>query len=475
MKLYFDFIPSRINSLLYVISVTAFLIPHFSHAQLVNVSSNYIEVVGDTNEDYATDDGSGHFSLGTSSTYSLPLATISYNFPDEGWSSFVTAWVNGILYDCEGGAVVSPMTTTGTGLGAYVEETFTVVTGLQMKQHFEIVNNPQTGLLPDTVMFEFVYTNVGATSFTFGSRLEFDTDINTVDGANLSVNNGASTIPANTIYRINDGDMKPQWWGYDIPPPGVANLVATGSVYNNSYDLPATEPDALEVALWPDVEGPAVWAPGTLGDFITDSSVVYWWTGGGNETVGTYVLNPGQSKTFITYVGLNQIALLTTNTPTPVSTPTNTATNTATCTPTNTATITISPTYTNTATVTPTFTPSNTCTVTPTFSPTPTFTPTCVTYVWPDPYNPKTAVGNTLRVSCMNAQTTVNIYTISGELVQTLDSSTACQVPDMWGMVYCWNGRNKKGYPVAAGIYIYVVEQNNQAIQRGKFLMLNGS
>ena len=162
-----------------------------------------------------------------------------------------------------------------------------------------------------------------------------------------------------------------------------------------------------------------------------------------------------------------------TSTPTSssTSTPTITPSMTPTNTPTVTATFTIYLTSTNTATATPT----NTCTITPTISPTPTFTPTCVTYVWPDPYSPKTAVGNSLRVSCMNAQTTVNIYTISGELVQTLDPSTACQVPDMWGMVYCWNGRNKKGFFVSSGIYIYVVDQNNQDIQRGKFLMINGS
>jgi hypothetical protein len=151
---------------------------------------------------------------------------------------------------------------------------------------------------------------------------------------------------------------------------------------------------------------------------------------------------------------------------------------TATFTPTNTVTLTSTFTPTLTPTSTKTFTPTSspTQTFTPTYTPTdtPSPTPTCVTYVWPDPYNPKTAVGNTLRISCMNAQTTVTIYTISGEKVQTLDPSTACQVPDMWGMVYCWNGRNKQGAPVATGIYLYVVEQDNQVTQRGKFLMING-
>jgi hypothetical protein len=185
------------------------------------------------------------------------------------------------------------------------------------------------------------------------------------------------------------------------------------------------------------------------------------------------------------------------NTPTITDTPTLTVTSTATSTTTNTFTITDTPTITNTATitdtltstgtptntatVTPTYTPTNTCTVTPTFSPTPTYTPTCVTYVWPDPYNPKTAVGGTLRFSCMNDQTNVFIYTVSGELVQTLNYKTnqtppvPCQSGNMWGTSYCWNGRNSFNFPVATGIYLYVVQQGNQVTQRGKFLLVNTS
>jgi hypothetical protein len=96
-------------------------------------------------------------------------------------------------------------------------------------------------------------------------------------------------------------------------------------------------------------------------------------------------------------------------------------------------------------------------------------------HVWPDPYNPALAVGNTLRINCMYANTKVDIFTISGELVQTLDTSNACVVASTWGMVYCWNGRNKANYPVATGLYFYVVREGNKVIQRGKFLVVNTS
>ena len=159
---------------------------------------------------------------------------------------------------------------------------------------------------------------------------------------------------------------------------------------------------------------------------------------------------------------------LPTDTPGPTNTP---ATPVITNTPTITSTPTNTPTITNTFTPTSTFTPTNSPTLTPTY------TPTCVTNVWPDPYNPKTAVGGTLRFSCMNDQTNVFIYTVSGELVQTLNlgtTTTPCTNGEVWGTNYCWNGRNKMGFPVSTGIYVYVVEQGTQIMQRGKFLMVNG-
>lgn len=145
----------------------------------------------------------------------------------------------------------------------------------------------------------------------------------------------------------------------------------------------------------------------------------------------------------------------------------NTVNNTIpTCSPTNTPTVTDTPTVTATASNTPT----PTSTGTPTFTP----TPTCVTYVWPNPYNPGRAYNGTLKISCMNAQSKVSIFTVSGELIQTLDQSNACQFAGMWGTSYCWDGRNKQKQPVATGVYLYVVQEGDQVIQRGKFLLVNG-
>ncbi len=469
------------TSFLGLVTFLFLLISSCAQAQIFSVSSNYIEILGDGS--------SGILGLGTSPSYvTLPSRSIMFAFPGPGGTSHITSWVNGSLYDYATGTVVTPMTSSGSGLGAFIEITKTVVAGLQMKAHYEIVNNPQTGLLPDTAMLQFVYTNVGAVPLTFGERVEVDTDINGVDGANISVNNGVSTIPISTMYRVSASSVPTQWWGYDIPPPGVANLVATGSIYNNSYDLPATEPDAFEVAYWPNVETAGQWT-GPVGSTILDSAVVYWWTGQGDETVGNFVLNPGQNRTFTTYIGLSQIALLSTPTNTPTYTPsgptatftntatvtptftfTHTATNTATTTCTNTATNSATQTATNTSTVTTTSTITDTPTITntPTNSPTATSTPTptCQIFVWPDPYNPAHAVRGTLKFDCLPPNGTITIYTLTGEKV------IAIPVTDVQ---YEWNGRNTNHAPVSTGIYIYVIEGDGKVKKRDKFLIVNGS
>jgi hypothetical protein len=190
---------------------------------------------------------------------------------------------------------------------------------------------------------------------------------------------------------------------------------------------------------------------------------------GGN--VDGFVVKISDSSPTPTATVTNTPIVTFTSTNTPTTTPTYTATSTPTLT--NTPTVSNTPLFTLTPTNTSTTTLGLTSTPTPVLTSTP--TPTPAIYIWPNPFNPKTAVGGTLRISGMNSETRVMIFTLTGELVQTLDQSSSCPVPDMGGMVYCWDGKNKQGYLVSMGIYLYVVEQNNQAIQRGKFLMLNGT
>ncbi|HUO58575.1 MAG TPA: hypothetical protein VMV05_10415 [bacterium] len=440
-------------------------------AQILNVESNYLSIYGDST--------TGIFGIGTSSTYSLPNSSLMFDFPGPGYTSTITPMVNGVAYDYSSATVVSPLTAVGSGLGAYLETTKSVGVGVNLKAHYEIVNNPVTGNLPDTAMLQFTYTNTGASSATIGLRIEIDTMVNSVDGANISLNNGGSVIANDTLYRLGNSAIPPEWWDYDIPPPSTPNLIGHGALFNNPFGLPATQPDAFEVAYWPNVRGSGQWSTGALGSSILDSAVVVWWTGAGNESNGSIVLSPGQSVTFTTYYGISQLALLVTPTPTntptplgPTATPTNTPTITSTPTPTNSFTPTATWTPTNTPTVTATYTPTNTSTVTATHTPTntptvtatntPTSTPTCQPFVWPDPFNSRYANDGALKFSCLPPGAMVHIYTLSGEEVTSLGA---------WEGWVEWNGKNKNGTPASTGVYFYVVQRDNKVLSRGKFLV----
>jgi hypothetical protein len=76
------------------------------------------------------------------------------------------------------------------------------------------------------------------------------------------------------------------------------------------------------------------------------------------------------------------------------------------------------------------------------------FYPQGVTAVYPNPFNPNTAIGGNLKFVNMPDNSAVSIYTLSGEYIGTYNSSG--------GAAY-WNGKNSLGRAVSAGIYYYVV------------------
>jgi hypothetical protein len=149
------------------------------------------------------------------------------------------------------------------------------------------------------------------------------------------------------------------------------------------------------------------------------------------------------------------------NTPTPTPTPVLTAI------PTPTGTI-FTPTYTPTGSITPTPTP--TIFITPT--PTATATPMCPISVYPNPMNfqagpnsfppgpyvnhcPNDPYG-CIKFDCVPFGSTLKIYTISLELVQTFGPNSIIPMGNGNGRII-WDGDNSNQDPVAAGIYFYLI------------------
>jgi hypothetical protein len=86
--------------------------------------------------------------------------------------------------------------------------------------------------------------------------------------------------------------------------------------------------------------------------------------------------------------------------------------------------------------------------------------------VWPNPFNPKFAVGGVLKAYQVPAGGTMSIYTISGEIVVNPPLQ-----PDGTGLI-TWNGKNSNGVPVSSGIYYYLIKEGSKTLASGKILLL---
>lgn len=141
---------------------------------------------------------------------------------------------------------------------------------------------------------------------------------------------------------------------------------------------------------------------------------------------------------------------------TPSVTPTITPTFTVTPTGTPTFTSTATPTATPSRTATPTGTQTRTATITPTQTPTPPhLTLTSVTN-YPNPFADRTTIVYDVTAP---ADITIKVYTISGELIRTMQSLNG-DIP--WaniGRNYAiWDGNNHAENRAASGVYIYKIE-----------------
>ena len=84
--------------------------------------------------------------------------------------------------------------------------------------------------------------------------------------------------------------------------------------------------------------------------------------------------------------------------------------------------------------------------------------------VYPNPFNPSTAVGNVLKFGNLPKGSIVSIMTLSGENVINFNARTA--------YVY-WDGKNVNGKPVSAGIYYFIIRYNsNQSVYKGKLFVM---
>jgi len=97
-------------------------------------------------------------------------------------------------------------------------------------------------------------------------------------------------------------------------------------------------------------------------------------------------------------------------------------------------------------------------------------TPTGISYIYPNPFNPDIEVG-TIRYSlAKDGNITIKIYDVAGNLVTTLLENVSQTAGEEQYIE--WDGKNVKGDIVANGVYFYVIESSSGEKGVGKIAII---
>jgi hypothetical protein len=108
-------------------------------------------------------------------------------------------------------------------------------------------------------------------------------------------------------------------------------------------------------------------------------------------------------------------------------------------------------------TATPTITPTVTTTPTPTATQTPPF------HIWPNPFDPSTAVGGALKAGYL-PDGEIDLYTVSGEKVVDLRAVNG------W---FEWSPKDSRGKTLAVGVYYCVARRKDGVVVAKEVLIVH--
>lgn len=248
----------------------------------IELSSPYVEVDVGSN---------GNFTMGTlqgdPANPNDDNANLLYGHPGI-YTGAVTLRVDGVDYwnypSNSIGTLISGPTTSG-GVNTTVWE----AAGIRFTQRLSLVTGTATGRV-DTLCIENIATNIDSVPHDVGIREFLDTQLGSNDAAPFQVPGlGAVTAETELIgaaipqnYQVFDDLANPQ-------------VIAAGTLSGGN----ATPPDRVVWALWSRLND-------TPWDFTVDSSRVF-----GDTGVAIYwnpqTLQPGQSRSVITYYGLSSV------------------------------------------------------------------------------------------------------------------------------------------------------------------------
>ncbi|MFH2013176.1 MAG: choice-of-anchor D domain-containing protein, partial [Pseudomonadota bacterium] len=268
------------------ISVTYLRVPisdHVLSAPARAPSSQYVELAIRSN---------GEFTMGTlegdPDNPNDNNKKLLYGHPNP-WSSATTIRIDGSDYWNYKGGTIGTITTAPYDSG---NSNITVwdINGIRVTQTLTIFTGSTTGRL-DNVEIKYTIVNNTSSSHNIGVRVMLDTMLGSNDGAPFRIP-GVGDVT--TEMEFASSNMPQYWQAFDsLSNPTVQSQ---GTLVGGN----ATVPDRFVAAYWRAIND-------TPWDFSIDPSRQIT----GDSAVGTYwnpvVLQPGASKTFITYYGLSGI------------------------------------------------------------------------------------------------------------------------------------------------------------------------
>lgn len=229
----------------------------------------------------------GRYNFGLRNSTVSNWYNISYSWPSDPWSSFVSTRVDGqdfIFGSNSGTFVQSPHNVDGL-----TNEAIWRMGDVAIRQVIQIGENPATGA-PDAVQLRYVLTNAGTVPHDVGLRIMIDTMLQGNDGAPFRVP-GSGGMESVTREREYSGPAVPDFWQAfrDLSNPEIAS----------QYTLRgggATPPDRLTINDWGIINNTTWDCTVNPGRSVTgDSAVGMWWN--------PAQLAPGETRTIVTYYG----------------------------------------------------------------------------------------------------------------------------------------------------------------------------
>jgi hypothetical protein len=298
----------RLISVLLIISCFNLLLPVPLYAVVTATNGIYTLAVED---DAASGDGIGTFTVGTGAAHPFPGNNILFNYSDP-WSTYLTvrSYTSGTDYVSTASSPTTSFTLANldnfspvvSAIGSTGYTTTWTVTGNDNLTIVQTTNIEGTGLNDSKVRVTTMVTNNGTGPVQIGIRYEWDWQIAVNDNSYIKRHNPTDPAFSNTFFE----EVPPTFEYYEETDDLTTPTFSIFGTANGPASLsPApTPPNRFNYSLWDDAFGNA-WDFAVAGG-NNDSAVCYYW---GDTAANAITINSGQSYSVTQYITTAEVSL----------------------------------------------------------------------------------------------------------------------------------------------------------------------